>query len=59
MYRVNINLTLGIRDVKPDELEDYINGFFVGLSDMLASDDPEDDHYTLLKGSVSSIEQEY
>lgn len=59
MYRVNINLTLGINDVLPDELEDYINGFFVGLSDMLASDDPDDDHYELLKGSVSSIEQGY
>lgn len=59
MYRVNINLTLGIHDVKPDELEDYINGFFVGLSDMLASDDPDDDHYELLKGTVSSIEEDF
>ena len=44
-FRVPFSLTLRIKDIDEDELEDYVCDFIAGLSMMLMSDDPDDDHF--------------
>jgi hypothetical protein len=46
-YIVKIALTLNIKDVHENEVEDYLNDFIIGLSAFVSSDDPEDDHYEI------------
>jgi hypothetical protein len=46
-YIVKIALTLNIKDVYENEVEDYLNDFIIGLNSFVSSDDPEDDHYEI------------
>jgi len=44
-FLVPFVLTLRIKDIDDDELDNYISDFMAGLAMMLMSDDPDDDHF--------------
>lgn len=44
-FLVPFSLTLRIKGIDEDELENYVSDFMAGLAMMLMSDDPDDDHF--------------
>ena len=48
-FTIPIDLVIRITDIDEDEIESYVNGIMMGIEQIFSSDDPEDDHYEVIR----------
>ena len=48
-FTIPINLVVRINDIDEDEIEDYVTDIMMAIDKIFYSDDPDDDHFEVLR----------